>query len=1053
MGNKRLMGGWRKAARRAGEKADPAGEKAATGTTAAPPADPARRAARRTKVRNVIGRVLMGVGLVALIAGNVAMALMGDTVESYLSSDTVDATPDQVEAVEERSRALARRVEGEGIVLLRNEDAALPLPASTTKVNVFGWASTQWVDSGSGSGQVSGECTSLLDALAAQGIQTNDELSSMYRNFQGDRPYKSAGALNSRATEFCRLYEPSIADADAYSDDLLANAKSFSDTAIVVISRVNGESVDAPQAQYKVTQRGGEVQVDVTRHYLELSTEEEALLRYVGRNFEHVVVVVNSTNAMSLGPVETTPGIDACLLVGTPGQVGANAVVDVLRGATNPSGRTTDTYAYDMRTAASWANAGAMGEGIYTNGAGLYPADGTTNANIGAPEPYKSVRFLDYVEGIYVGYRWYETADAEGFWDAVTNRYGQGYDGVVQYPFGYGLSYTTFSWEVIGRTPGDGVEVGRDSQVQVTVRVTNTGSVAGKDVVELYVRPPYTPGGIEKSARVLVDYAKTGLLEPGASEDVTLSFVMDDVASYDCYDADGNGFAGFELEAGSYEVDVMRDAHTLSEAAGAAATVLVPQTIDCETDLVTGAAVTNRFTGTSTTDGVSVDGSDSEANITYLTRADFAGTFPRKGDRDRAMTANVAALNLYDESQLELDATGYEDQVGVADLSSATSTTALTRDLLVRDGKLTTLGERLGANYDDEGWEDLLDGISLSDMNRLVLHGYLSTTAIDGIGKPRTKEVDGPAQIGSFNQLVVGVGYPNPTVLAQTWNVPLAQEVGRQIGIEAGYLGIDGWYAPCVNVHRTPLGGRNYEYYSEDPLVCGRTGGAVVEGSLDAGTYCYVKHFAVNNQDMYRDSIYTWLTEQTLREVYLRPFREVVEKNGCSGLMSSYNRIGAVWAGGSKALLTEVLRGEWDFEGTVITDYADHQRYMNSDQALRAGGDLYMDGVFRNGAFGYGFDHNSLEAARGTASEARAISFRTNLRRATKNVLYTWLNAKVRNVDYNVLARESEGEQIVRPVKSEGFPYVGTALALLDGLMAIKLAYDLNKWAKSRKHA
>lgn len=994
----------------------------------------------------------MGLGLAALVAGNVAMYVMGDTIESYLSSDTVNATAEETEAVEERSRALAQRAEGEGIVLLRNEDQALPLPATTTKVNVFGWASTQWVDSGSGSGQVTGDCISLLDALSAQGIEHNDELTSMYRNFQGDRPYKSAGALNSRATEFCRLYEPSVTDEAYYTDDLLRNARDYSDTALVVISRVNGESVDAPQAQYKVTTGGGDVQVDVTRHYLELSSEEEGLLRYVGRNFEHAIVLVNSTNAMELGQVESIPGIDACLLVGTPGQVGTNAVVDVLRGATNPSGRTSDTYAYDMHTAASWANAGAMGEGIYTNGTGLYPADGTTNANVGVPEPYKSVRFLDYVEGIYVGYRWYETADAEGFWDDVSNRYGQGYDGVVQYPFGFGLSYTTFSWEIIGRTPGSDVEVGRDTQVQVTVRVTNTGSVAGRDVVELYVTPPYTKGGIEKSSRVLVDYAKTGLLQPGESADVMLSFIMDDVASYDCYDVDGDGFAGYELEAGNYEVDVMRDAHTLADADGASDTVRVPQTIDCDTDLVTGAVVGNRFTGSAATDGVSIDGSDSDAGITYLTRADFAGTFPRKGDRDRAMTDNVAALNLYDESQLELDSTAYEDQVGAASLTSATNTSTLTRYLLVKDGELTSLGEQLGANYEDEGWEDLLDGISLSDMQRLVLHGYLSTGAIDGIGKPRTKEVDGPAQVGSFNQLTVGVGYPNPTVLAQTFNRDLALEVGRQIGLECGYLGVDGWYAPCVNIHRTPLGGRNYEYYSEDPLLSGRTGGSVVEGSLDAGTYCYLKHLALNNQDLYRDAIYTWLSEQTLREVYLRPFREAVEHHGCSGLMSSYNRIGAVWAGGSKALLTGVLRDEWDFEGTVITDYADHQKYMNFDQALRAGGDLYMDGVFRNGAFSYGYDHNTLAEAAGTSGEARAISFRTNLRRATKNVLYTWLNAKVQNEDYNVLARESDGATIERPVKSGGFPYVGTALAILDCVMAIKLAYDFSKRSKARAH-
>ena len=990
---------------------------------------------RGRRVVRVVACAGAVVALGALVAANVAMALLGDTVDSFLGTDVVNAEPEEREAVMEDGRALAERVEAEGIVLLRNEGEALPLPADVTQVNVFGWASTQWVASGSGSGQVAGETMGLLDALEERGIQYNTQLADMYRGFHGERAYRSAGALNSHASEFCRLYEPSVRDKTCYPDDLLVAAEAYSDTAIVVIGRVSGESIDCPDAQYKVSGRDGAVDLDVTRGYLELSREEEDLLRYVGATYERVVVLVNSTNTMELGELETIPGIDAALMVGTTGEVGARAVVGALWGDVNPSGRTTDTYAYSFETAASWANAGAMGEGLYTNGEGLYPADGTLNANVGVAETYDGVRFVDYAEGIYVGYRWYETADAEGFWDGVENEHGTGYDAVVQYPFGYGLSYTSFSWQVTARAPGQGMRVDRVTNASITVRVTNTGSVAGRDVVQLYCTPPYEPGGVEKPSTVLVAFAKTRLLQPGESQDVTLSFTLDDVASYDCYDANGNGFAGYELERGEYLVELKRNAHELADCDYAQTSYYLPSDVLCEKDLKTGATVANRFTGAAAEDGVSVDGSDSAAGITYLTRADFAGTFPRQGSADRAMTDNVMARNLYGEDRVEADARGYEEKLATP-LNQPLTSAAGDYWQLTENGELTQMGRELGLDYDDPRWELLLDYVSLADMERLVLHGYLATGAIDGIGKPRTKEVDGPAQVGSFNQLSYGVGYPGPTVLAQTWNATLAREYGAQVGLECAMIGVDGWYAPCANVHRTPVGGRNYEYYAEDPLLCGVMAAEVVAGSREAGTYAFLKHFAVNNQDSYRDSLYTWLTEQALREIYLAPFRHAVSE-GATGLMTSYNRIGATWAGGSRALLTSVLRGEWGFEGAVITDYADHQTYMNADEMLRAGGDLYMDGVFRNGAFAYGFTQDELLAAEGTPEEPRAVSYLTNLRRATKNVLYTWLNARATNLAYNEAAASVGEPGIERPLKTQGFNYVGTALAIADAVAGV----------------
>ncbi len=982
----------------------------------------------------IAGRVGLGVLLAALVALNVALLVMGDTIESFISSETIDITEDEKEALWDAGEDLCQQIEAEGLVLAQNNDDVLPLSSDTTKVNVFGWSSTEWVVSGSGSGQISGPYTDFLDSLYVSGYEYNTELTDMYRSFYGERPYckksgnvlgsQAAGALNTHSYEFSRLYEPSIYDRNYYTTDILDNAKEFSDTAIVVISRITGESNDCPQVQYKVTQSNGAVQTDTTRTYLELSSEEEALLRYVGANYDKVVVLVNSTNTMELGEIETIPGIDACMIVGTTGEYGAQGVVDALWGKVNPSGRLTDTYAYDLRTAASWANSGEMGEGVYTNSAGLYPADGTNNPNVGVTEKYSAARFIDYVEGIYVGYRWYETADAEGYWDNVSNAHGTGYQGVVQYPFGYGLSYTTFSWEVVDQSLEENERVYRDSVFSQTVRVTNTGNVAGKEVVQMYCTTPYTPGGIEKASTVLVAYAKTGLLQPGESEDVVLSFTLDDVASYDYSDANGNGFVGYELEQGTYTVELKHDAHTVADIDGAQTNLRVMyHDILCDTDLTTGAVVRNRFTGDQAGDGVSIDGSDSGANIQYMTRADFAGTFPRKSDADREMSESVAALNLYGKDQVDEDARLYQDLYEDDELEVPTRTRSLSSKLkLSEDGQITDFGRQLGLDYTDTAWDQVINSLSLSDMENLVLHGYLATASIDGIGKPRTKEVDGPAQVGSFNQLSYGVGYPNPTVLAQTFNDELALRYGTQVGQECAAIGVDGWYAPSVNIHRTPLGGRNYEYFSEDSLLSGNMGANVVMGSNVAGTYCYMKHLACNNQDSYRDSVYTWLTEQTLREFYLRPFAIAVKKGQATGMMTAYNRLGATWAGGNKALLVGVLREEWGFEGSVITDYCDHQKYMNADQQLRAGGSLYMDGIFRNGSFEYSFTKSELEKAIEVGGEQRgaAVSYITNLRRASKDVLYTWLHARASNIVYNEEAQQAGFEPINRPVKTSG---------------------------------
>ena len=922
-----------------------------------------------------IGLVLSAVLLIAALVGTYFLSTMATIIDSFIGAPSGHYSDAEIADTKVKAEALSADVEAEGTVLVQNNDNTLPLSADTKKVNVFGWASTAWLGGGSGSGGVSTVNTDLLAALTAYGVEYNTELTDMYKDFQPGREY--VRTLTSRPEQSGRLYEPDINNTAYYTQTMLDNAKNYSDTAVVVIGRLAGESNDATKQQYKRTEKGGDIVVDDTRTMLELTTEEEALLTYVGANYAHVVVLVNSTNVMELGQIETIPGIDSCLIVGLSGSEGATAVPEVLWGDKEPSGRTADTWAYDLTTAASYANAGLEGVGKYSNADGLYPADGTTNGNLGEQNyQYQQVSYVDYAEGIYIGYKWYETADAEGYWDNESNEHGTGYDAVVQYPFGYGLSYTSFDWKVTDAS-ANGSTLTKDGGVTVKVTVTNTGDRAGKDVVELYYTAPYIAGEIEKSSVELGAFAKTKELQPGESEEVTLTVPVSDMASYDAYDANHNNFTGYELDAGDYIFTVRHNAHDVDAAANATITCNLPSGIQYAEDTVTGNAVSNKFTGSDAIDGVSLDGSDSAQNITYLTRADFAGTFPKACTSSRAMTDNVKALNLYTADM----ANGYINEADEA------ITTGAKNGLKIEDnGKTTELGYQLGADFNDPQWDALLDQLTVDEMENLFVNGYGGLLELKSIGKVRSKDADGPAQIGGFTGMGAGTGFPSSSTLAQTWNADLALQEGRTIGTQALQNGYTGWYAPATNMHRSPFNGRNYEYYSEDSLLSGVICGNTVQGANDAGVYTYVKHFICNDGEsgIYRDSVYTWMTEQTLRETYLRPFQMLVEDYDAVGLMSSYNRIGAVWAGGSEALLTGILRDEWGFDGAVITDYCDHHSYMNGDQALRAGGSLWMSGMMGG----------QLTCETGSNSYMQA------LRRAAKEALYMYLHVRVTNRDY-----------------------------------------------------
>ncbi len=920
----------------------------------------------------------------------------------------------------EDGETLATTIEEEGVVMVKNENQSLPLDVyEDENVNVFGWSSTQWIGGGSGSGRVVSSSSDLnvttgfLDALYDYGIDYNPELIEMYENYLGERPYLSNGTLNTYDYQFHRLYEPDINDSSYYSDSLLENAKAYSDTAIVVIGRMCGESSDAPKVQYKGTSYSSTPD-DPDRTYLEISTEEEDLLEYVGANYDNVVVVINSTNTMELGFMDTIEGLDSCLIVGGSGINAAEGIVNVLYGVTSPSGRLTDTYAYEFETNPSYINAGMDGENLYTDGDGYYPADGTTNGNVGnSNQLYDGVSYVDYCEDIYVGYRWYETADEEGYWKNVDNEWGQGYDGVVQYPFGYGLSYSEFEYQLADVNLRNGSSLDGSETIELKVNVTNVGVVPAKEVVQAYYSAPYYEGEIEKSSINLAAYDKTSLLEPGETEQLTLSFDVRDMASYDTYDSNNDGFSGYTLDKGTYEIKLMANSHDALEMSSGNNTVEydVDSTITYARDAVTGNEVSNKFTGNDAIDGVSLDGSDETVEIEYMTRADFENTFPEEKSSARAMSEGDKDKNLYtaEDAQAWIDETDEEIING------------LDSGLRVYDsstGELTELGLKLGSDFDDEQWDALLDQMTFSEMQNLTLHGYCNTRAVDSIGKPQNSDADGPAQIGSFNRPSVGTGFPNATVVGQTWSSSLAYDFGLALGTEARQLGYSGWYGPGINTHRSPFGGRNYEYYSEDPLLAGTMAASSVKGAKNVGVYAYLKHIAVYDQESNRDGLYTWLTEQSFREIYLKPFQIAIQEGGAGGVMTSYNRIGAVWAGGSEGLIQGVLRDEWGFNGTVLTDYADHHDYMSGDHSLRAGGDLWMDGWQSNGTY---------------RLETSSNSYMQALRTASKHIIYTWLNTEYTAANYSA---SDDVETVSKGVIDESWK---TWVYVVDGVIAAGL--------------
>lgn len=981
-----------------------------------------------SKVKKIIGFAGIGVISTVMIVANciILEPTLAQNITGLLCPPMIDS--EALESTRQGGQDLSNQIVQEGSVLVKNENATLPLSDSITKVNVFGHGAIDWVYGGSGSGQVvpennnSSENIDFLKALTEYNIDYNTELTQMYNRF--NPPIGDIGSIGNFYESFYRLAEPSIDDKNYYSDSLLNNAKSFSDTAIVVITRHAGETEDPTRVQYKVKQNS-----DTTRHYLEISTEEEGLLTYVGQNFENVVVLVNSTNTMELDFMDTIPGLDACLVVGAPGTKGAQAIPSLLWGETAPAGRFSDTYAYDMRYNVNYKYSSSVGVGHYTNASDMYPTGKSSNAGVATRT---APAYVDYIEGIYVGYKWYETADAEGLWKNVDNKYGKGYDGVVQYPFGYGLSYTDFSWEVQELSVPQGEAITLDSKISLKILVTNTGDFKGQDVVEVYLTAPYTKGGIEKAHVNLVGFAKTTILEPSQSQILTIELDPYDFASYDAYDKNTNGFKGYEIESGKYQLKLMTDAHHIktvtmnNKETEGIIEYNVTKNIKIEKDRYTGNKVFNKFTGEDAKDGVSLDGSDSNQNINFISRENFPDPLTMEGVSTRDMADNIKANNEYslDKSSAWDNAT--TDEWGNP-VYNGEVVWGVNKDLKVFDkGSVTELGLKLGADYNAEEWKDVLNQITLDEARTLVRSASFGNKEINSVGKPRLSDYDGPSQVRSFNAgSTRGTGFPCATVLAQTWSTSIGYSYGLNYGKEMSALGVDGVYGFGCNTHRSPWCGRNYEYLSEDGFLAAEMLTQEVKALKNTGKYTYLKHLAIQETEHERDSQYTWCTEQALREIFLKPFQKAIQEGGCVGIMSSYNRIGSQWTGGSVSLITGILRNEWGFKGAIVTDYVDSwsQGFMSIENAVRAGADLLLGGR-----------RQSLDTS---LDATKRIQYQ--LKETCHHVLYMWLSAAYTNSQYN--ASEDVDELLLNATVINSWEWWKPALVDLDilvfGVMAI----------------
>lgn len=821
--------------------------------------------------------------LVALVGIVVAVSMMLTGPLSTLLNNATITKYTLSDATVSKANELAKDVQSEAVTLLKNDDSNLPL--SGKKVNVFGWGSTNPVYGGTGSGSMSKQykTVSLLDGMKQAGLKTNTELSKLYTDYRKDRPEVGMFAQDWTLPEV---------PAKQYSDKLVSDAKDFSDEAVVVLTRVGGEGADLPTDMKAkgITYKNNSKDYDDFQKgesFLQLSKTERDMIDLVTSNFKKVTLVYNGANTFQFDFLSDYPQIQSVVWCPPAGQTGFSALGEVLAGETNPSGKTSDTFLKNLTKSVSYNN---FGKFEYTNVADKAAKyKGFTGDDVTAIPG-----FVNYSEGIYVGYKFYETASDEGLIN---------YDDTVAFPFGYGLSYTSFDQKL------DSVKY-KGGKVTVTATVTNTGDKAGKDVVEVYYNPPYTDGGIEKASKNLAGFEKTKELQPGESQKVTVKFDDDDMASYDY-----KGAKAYMLEKGDYDISIQSDSHHVID--HKAITVKDTVTYDSDSNTHNGdkTVATNQF-------------DDVAGDVTYLSRADHFANY-------KEATAAPTNFKMSDKAKETFYNNSNYDPKKFDKDSDKMPTTGAKNGL--------KLSDMYGKDYDDADWDKLLDQLTFDDMDNLIANGGYGTQAVKSVGKIQLTDADGPASLNNNFTGVGSIGFPASTAFACTWNKDLAKQFGEMIGDMAHDMHVAGWYAPAMNIHRNAFSGRTFEYFSEDSLLSGVMASSEISGAKSKGVYSFMKHFALNDQETKRtEMLCTWTNEQAMREIYLKPFEMSVKEGGAQAVMSSFNYIGNTYAGADSALLQTVLRGEWGFKGFVLTDYFGGYGYQNADQEVRAGNDSML---------------------------------------------------------------------------------------------------------------
>ncbi len=895
--------------------------------------------------------------------------IFAEGVEEYYTTEYEDK--DEVYAA---ARNFNVKLAEEGMVLLKNRKSALPIktPVSDSRlkvkprVSVFGKNSVDIAYGGSGSGGNDGEsAVDLYKALESAGYEYNKVLKRFYENtgLSGAKRETSGNDLDSGDTVILSTAET---PQSSYTDEVKNSYKVYNDAAIIVITRVGGEGMDLPR-----TMKGSTGYINEDDHFLQLDKNETELIQAVcEQRFKKVIVLLNVSAAMEVGFLKDpdhyayNKKIDAAIWMGYPGDTGLIGLCNILNGTVSPSGHTVDTFVYDLKRDPTWNN---FGDNLITGNPTKGIVGGDEYCIDGDPELYY---FVDYEEGVYVGYRYYETRGAQD---------EEWYKQAVVYPFGHGLSYTSFDWEIVKSI--EGITVDQNKEYKIKVKVTNKGKYAGKDVVQLYAHAPYL-GGIEKPEEVLVAFAKTDMLKPGKSQTVELSFNPYYLASYDYKDKNDNGFYGYELEAGDgYCLYLSHDAHDKEFTIP----FFVPdEGIQYVADPVTGKEVVNRYTD------MQDEAFNSDTQLsTVLSRSDWQSTWPTApDDEERNVTAEFISLladvshnNPTDFDELDMP---WTDEPADMDL----------RDLLFDE-----IGDIIDDNgdgvpfvdYYDDRWDVLLDQMKASEITKVFSNGAFKIERIPSLNTAQVNCADGPVGWTCFlNKSVFykTCKYVSQVTAGATWNEDLLYEFGQMVGDE-GLVGdaktgmpYSGWYAPGVNIHRSAFGGRNFEYFSEDPLLSGKLASAQIRGVQSKGVFAFVKHFALNEQETHRSisGDCSWVTEQAMREIFLRPFEIAVKEGGTRAMMSSFNRIGTRWTGGDYRLLTEILRVEWGFNGIVISDFNTIPEYMDAKQMAYAGGDLNLATLPDESWY-----------------DTSSIGDMTVLRKSMHNICYTIVNSNAMN--------------------------------------------------------